>query len=212
MKALLEQILLSAGAEMWSREPTLSRYTSETAEHELNLAFHYAAELCEWFPWLDCDFDVTKVNFRRDRPDIILHRRNSNAVNFLVVEIKRARYRSAVAEDLKQIQQCWFAENLLYRFGASVVLDEDNKLDAVQVLERTSPAIGTSKRLTDFNGRLRRPDLPTVVRQSFDGATNVLVGAPAPDRQALEGVLDRQVFALYGLTLDRNSLGRELCR
>jgi hypothetical protein len=212
MKALLERILLSAGAEMWSREPTLSKYTSETAEHELNLAFHYATELRHWFPWLDCDFDVTKVNFGRDRPDIILHRRNSNAANFLVVEIKRARYRSAVAEDLKQIRQRWFAENLLYRFGASVVLDEDNKLDAVQVLERTSPAIGTQKTLTDFNGRLRRPDLCTVVPQSLDGATIDLGGAPTPDGQALEGVLDQHVFALYGLTLDRNSRGRQLSR
>jgi len=212
MKALLERILLSAGAQMWSQEPTLSKYTSETAEHELNLAFHYAAELRHWFPWLDCDFDVTKVNFCRDRPDIILHRRNSNAVNFLVVEIKRARYQNAIAEDLAQIRQCWFAGNLLYRFGASVVLDEDNKLDAVQVLERTNPAIETSKTLRNFNGRLRRPGLCAVVRQSLDRATNVLVGAPAPDRQALEGVLDRQVFSLYGLTLDRNSLGWELCR
>lgn len=48
MKTLLIRIILSAASEMWNMEPTLSRYTAATAEHELNLAFHYAAELRGW--------------------------------------------------------------------------------------------------------------------------------------------------------------------
>jgi hypothetical protein len=73
MKELLARILCSAAHSMWEKDPTLGQYTTEIAEHELNVAFHFAAELRGWFPWLDCDFDVTKPNFDRNRPDIILH-------------------------------------------------------------------------------------------------------------------------------------------
>lgn len=60
MTELLAQILLAAAGQMWKRDPTLGKYTAETAEHELNLAFHYAAELRRWLPWLDCDFGKLK--------------------------------------------------------------------------------------------------------------------------------------------------------
>src|SRR5947207_10346135 len=102
MVDLIARILLSAAHEMWQREPTLAIYTKETAEHELNVAFHFAAELRAWFPWLDCDFDVTKPNFDRNRPDIILHRRREHAGNFLVVEIKREVTRDEAPADLKK--------------------------------------------------------------------------------------------------------------
>ena len=97
MENSIAHILLSAAQEMWRREPTLAIYTKQTAEHELNVAFHFAAELRTWFPWLDCDFDVTKPNFERNRPDIILHRRAEHAANFLVVQIKREVNRNLTA-------------------------------------------------------------------------------------------------------------------
>ena len=109
MKDLLTRILSSAASAMWRNEPTLGRYTRETAEHELNLAFHYAAELRGWFPWLDCDFDVTKLNFNRERPDIILHRRNTG-LNFLVIEVKRAGRAAGVSrseEDSRPLVCRW---------------------------------------------------------------------------------------------------------
>src|SRR5205085_3388274 len=48
VKTLLSSIILSAAPELWNLAPTFSRHTAATAEHELNLAFHYAAELRGW--------------------------------------------------------------------------------------------------------------------------------------------------------------------
>lgn len=110
----------------------------ETAEHELNVAFHYACELRRWFPWLDCDFDVSKRNHNHARPDIILHRRMSN-FNFLVIELKREHSLNAVREDLRRIRENWFQGGLCYRFGASVILDDQCQGCKVRVLERDQP-------------------------------------------------------------------------
>ena len=152
MKDLLTRILSSAASAMWRNEPTLGRYTRETAEHELNLAFHYAAELRGWFPWLDCDFDVTKLNFNRERPDIILHRRNTG-LNFLVIEVKRAGRAAGVKADLKKIRDHWFAGGLRYRFGASVVLDEPNHSFAIRLLSRDD----SERELTLSKAALSKP-------------------------------------------------------
>ena len=126
MKSLLAHILCSVAHSMWKNDPTLGQYTSETNQHELNLAFHYASELHRWFPWLDCDFDVSKSSCNYERPDIVLHRRGNHVLNFLVIEIKRERSRHEVPADLKQIRERWFENYFRYRFGAAVIL-EDNK-------------------------------------------------------------------------------------
>jgi hypothetical protein len=136
MKTLLARILCSAAHSMWQKDPTLGRYTPYTLQYELNLSFHYATELRNWFSWLDCDFDVAKMGGNRERPDIILHRRASHALNFLVIEIKREKFRKAVPVDLKQIRQRWFGYPLAYRFGAAVILEDDKPEFEVQILSR----------------------------------------------------------------------------
>ena len=44
-------------------------FTSETNQTEWNLAHHLAVEIHQFFPDLDCDVDVIKVNLERKRPD-----------------------------------------------------------------------------------------------------------------------------------------------
>jgi len=136
MKGFLEVALLSAAKAMWDQDLTLSEYSDQTSEHELNLAFHYGCELRRWFPWFDCDFDVTKKHFSSKRPDLVLHKRNASHANFLVVEIKRARSRSEVPDDITKIRNNWFDPLLAYRFGAALVLDEDGRSAEVTILER----------------------------------------------------------------------------
>ena len=136
MKQLLAHILCSAAYSMWQKTPTLGKYTSETDQHELNLAFHYACELRNWFPWLDCDFDVAKVACNQERPDIILHKRAIHTSNFLVIEIKRGKYRNNVRQDLKQIRERWFENHYRYIFGATVILVDDKPKFEVQILSR----------------------------------------------------------------------------
>ena len=199
MKELLAQILLSAAGEMWKREPTLGKYTAETAEHELNLAFHYAAELRHWLPWLDCDFDVTKPNFNRERPDIILHKRSSNKANFLVIEIKGERFRSGVPADL-EIRSRWFTGELRYRFGASLILDEDRYTAEACVLFRGPPESETSRKLADLTRPLDPPKFIRVRRKTLNGMVKRLAESPSADNSSLEREIDQQVHALYGLT------------
>ncbi len=204
MKTLLARILCSAAQSMWQMDPTLGKYTSETAEHELNLAFHLAAELRAWFAWLDCDFDVTKPNFNRDRPDIILHRRQTS-LNFLVIEVKRKRFRDAVPADIRQIREKWFQGNLRYRFGAAVILDEDNRGVEVQVLSRVEkgrqPLV---LKHSDMRAPLQRPNFARDRLKTLSKAVDRIVAATQRDTEvdasALEREIDQLVYALYGLT------------
>jgi hypothetical protein len=186
---------------MWKREPTLGKYTAETAEHELNLAFHYAAELRHWLPWLDCDFDVTKLNFNRERPDIILHRRGSNKANLLVIEIKRERFRSGVPADLEQIRTRWFRGNLRYRFGASLILDEDRCTAEACVLFREQPESETRRKLADLTRPLAPPKFNDVQGKTLHGLISRLTDAASSDNSSLEREIDQQIHALYAPTL-----------
>lgn len=148
MKKMLAYVLASAAHAMWRTEPSLSEFTNATEEHELNLAFHYASELRRWFPWLNCDFDVTKPNAERRRPDIVLHRRNTNAFNFLAIEVKRAVRRGEVEADLEKIRSNWLITPYCYHFGASVVLNEKTKDFEVYLLshdENATPERVSSK-------------------------------------------------------------------
>lgn len=214
MKELLAQILLSAAAAMWRHDPTLGEYTAATAEHELNLAFHYAAELRRWFPWLLCDFDVTKLNFSRERPDIILHRRRSNAANYLVIEIKRERSRKAVPADLEQIRSRWFTDDLRYRYGASLILDErDHRVVEVCVLFRDEPEIETTRKLSSVSLRVLPPKQSAMEKSQLPKLVEQIVAAakenPATDTSALEREMDQQVYALYGLTPEEVTIMEE---
>lgn len=204
MKTLLARILGSAADSMWQKDPTLGQYTNETAEHELNLAFHFAAELQTWFPYLDCDFDVTKANFNRERPDIIIHRRQSG-VNFLVIEIKREKFRAAVPADLKKIRDDWFEGGLRYRFGAAVILDENQRTFEIQVLSRAqkneAPFV---KKQINMGAPMPRPNYARIRRRTISNAVDRLVAAkirnPRGDVSALEQKLDELIYALYGQT------------
>jgi hypothetical protein len=158
MEDLIARILLSAAGRMWQREPTLAVYTGETAEHELNVAFHFAAELRAWFPWLDCDFDVTKPNFEMNRPDIILHRRREHAGNFLVVEIKREVTRNEAPHDLTKIRRKWFRKPLLYRFGSSLIIDEKRQAAEATVLSRANPDHEVPLRSAEMKKILQAPE------------------------------------------------------
>lgn len=198
MKDLIARILLSAANRMWQREPTLGNYTAETAEHELNLAFHFAAEIRFWFPWLDCDFDVTKPNFDSNRPDIILHRRREHVLNFLVVEIKRKRNRDEAPEDLKKIRRKWFQSPLLYRFGASLLLDEDRQQADVTVLSRSQPREANPLRLAKIKPIPLPPSLSVTGRKIFQGISNRLAAEQNEQAQRkLLAEIDAKVFEFY---------------
>ena len=170
----------------------------------MNLAFHYACELRRWFPWLDCDFDVSKRSSKFERPDIILHRRNTHALNFLVIEVKRETKRRGVAGDLHQIRDRWFENVFRYRFGAAVILDDKAPTFEMQVLSRhaknDAPVILKSSNMGE---PLSAPNFARVRRKTFTRTIGHIVAARQQDNSAnvseFEREIDQHVLALFGL-------------
>jgi hypothetical protein len=211
MKNLLARILCSAASSMWAKDPGLGAYSSETEQHELNLAFHYACELRNWLPWLKCDFDVSKRIFRQTdgtfekekhkRPDIIFHRRKIQALNLLVVELKRKKTSPAAKEDLRRIRYHWMEAPYRYRFGASVIM-ADAKMDfIVRLLSRDQRE---EEPVTLTSSTMGKPLHPP--NHSADGLKALVERSaaaekrnPNADTATAEREIDRQVYALYGL-------------
>ena len=200
MQDLLARILCSVAADMWRKDPTLGRYSAETAEHELNLAFHYAAELRRWFRWLDCDFDVQKTGYDNQRPDIILHRRKYCAPDFLIIEIKR--WKAETAADLQKIRDKWFSPPLSYRYGASVWLDDSTQDFGAKVLSRENPIMPVVVSKMTMGNPLRRPKAMQVRSANLRGFVRKLVRLdrrPIPERIPFEEKVDAGVRRLYDL-------------
>jgi hypothetical protein len=198
MRRLLQQVLLSAAKEMWNADPTLGEYTRETAEHELNLAFHYASTLKRWLPWFDTDFDVTKSNFNNARPDIILHIRGGHGANFLVVEIKRQSNPEGIGEDLEKIRTKWFGGRLNYRFGAGLILDEARRTAEVTILERGSDFQAAATFDNPNQAWTRRPYSDECIG-SLGSLLRYLSTIDGDQHRALDGELDRLMAdAVYG--------------
>ena len=161
---------------MWE-DGTLNRYTAETREHELNLKVHYMHLVEKRLPWLHFDTDVQKTNRGHKQPDGIYHRRGHHRLNFLVVEIKRQRDAAGADDDLEKIRNDWFAHPLSYRFGASVLLRENDRGFAIRLISNDQPndetGIATGEnfepvQLPRYN-RIRLATLRTLADEVADG-------------------------------------------
>jgi hypothetical protein len=108
-----------------------SQYTNQT---EWNLTFHYANELKKYLFWLDIDLDVIKTSNSRNRPDIIFHKRMTNHLNFLVVEMKRRE--GDDYKDFKKIRERWMGEPLLYPYGAYINIWDNEEWEAYLFVNR----------------------------------------------------------------------------
>src|SRR5690348_13141409 len=101
----IEKALHSAVADLYSNEPDIDHYSSETAQTELNLAAHLTPEIVKYLMGHSYDIDVMKVNYNYRRPDIIIHRRGSEVkYNLLVVEVKREGSARGIRNDAAKIQ------------------------------------------------------------------------------------------------------------
>ena len=118
----VKKILSEAVSNLFEKQPNIFEFTSETGQTEWNLAHHLANEIHAYFSEFDCDLDLTKVNYDRKRPDIVIHKRGTNDSNFLVIEVKYDRDQRSISDDVEKIKTNWFRGNLNYRFGAVVNL------------------------------------------------------------------------------------------
>lgn len=123
----MTEILEKAVQALFANQPTILNLTSETQQTEWNLAHHLANEIHKFFPKLDYDVDIIKVNLGRKRPDIVFHTRGSHKDNLLVVEVKRDGSAADLKDDLEKIREYWFSDRLRYRFGAVINLTDDKQ-------------------------------------------------------------------------------------
>lgn len=124
-KAIAEfkKILEESIGSLFKNQPNLSKFTSETNQHEVNLCHHLANEISKFLDGYDCDLDIIKRNLENKRPDIIFHKRDNHDDNLLVIEVKRSESHEGTEDDIKKIKEYWMQEPLSYKFGASIVLD-----------------------------------------------------------------------------------------
>lgn len=139
MKTTIEQRLELAARSLLKAQPNLFHFTPDTHQSEWNIARHFANELAPLFPDYDCDTDVIKPSLGNQRPDVIIHRRNTHEHNLLVIEVKRAR--KDVDGEIEKITTSWFGKPLFYQFGAVVVIN-DAEPPYVVLLQNDIPQAG----------------------------------------------------------------------
>jgi hypothetical protein len=202
MRNLIAHILSSSLQNMFQAQPDLSLFVpQETQEREPNLSFHLANELWKYLFWLNCDFDVTKGGHYNQRPDIVFHRRGSNALNFLVVEVKRPTNPDGVQHDLSKIRNHWFEGTLQYDFGASVLIDVTARDFEIRLLARVCPEDLTPITQATLPQPLSPPKFNRVRRTRLVNLAQRTATAAAANRPADAVVLKRRladsVRALY---------------
>ncbi len=130
----IEVSLKQACTSLFKNQPNLYSFTSLTGQTEWNLTHHLSNEIRTFFEDYDCDLDISKRNLGNKRPDIVIHKRDSNTDNLLVVEVKRNGKKSKINDDIKKIKIDWFNSDLSYHFGATINLKDDMDFE-VKVFE-----------------------------------------------------------------------------
>lgn len=186
--------LIKALRAMLDRKQQLPAYTAETDDNEIDLAFHLANELWRsYFAWLDCGFDLIKPE-RNRRPDFVFHRQGGQDHNILVVEVKRkSNNKVSVAmrckSDEDKIHEEWFVPNLSYRYGASVVIDEEAYTFAFALFQNV-PA--EAKRFKSI--AFQQPGYPDDA--ALTPVINQLIAAKTANINADTSVLEQQIETL----------------
>ena len=195
MISLIGQILCSALKNLFENQPDIFDFTSQTGQTEWNLTHHLANEIHKYIFWLDHDLDVTKRNLGNKRPDIIFHKRGTNALNFLVVEVK---YRdTSVEKDIRKIKEDWMENELKYRFGASIKIVDKNEYKVI-LLDRKDDKWSNNQEIKFLPvSKLSNP-----IRNEIDQKVNkILSFTQSQDYvKEYERQIDQLVYKLYNLT------------
>lgn len=124
-KKKVEETIDKAISNLFSKQPDIFNFTSQTHQTEWNLGHHLAVEISSLWPRFDCDIDIVKINFGKHRPDIILHKRGRQADNFLVIELKKDGNSTELNDDIRKIKQEWFYPPLSYTWGAIININSN---------------------------------------------------------------------------------------
>lgn len=123
------------------------KYLIDSHLHEQCIAFRfglYLYQLIQKTPWCEYNLDMEYnknmgsgkyIPSRRKgvRPDLILHKRDSNQHNILIIEFKKGENKSLLKSDVKKISD--FIDpngEYKYKFGAAILLTPNRKDVVVQ--------------------------------------------------------------------------------
>lgn len=135
MISIVGNIINAAVQDLFIQQPDILNTTSQTTMTEWNIAHHLSNSIKKYLFWYDNDNDVVKRHYDNKRPDMIFHKRISNANNFLVVELKMGDVIND--NDVTKIKEDWFNGELHYSFGACISINRsDNYI--LQVFENGS--------------------------------------------------------------------------
>lgn len=191
MKNLLRDMIFSSLTNLFKNEPDLFTNTFETKYTEWNLSHHLSTELRKYIFWLDCDLDVTKRDYRM-RPDIIFHKRNTNTLNFLVVELKKDR--NDKHEDIIKIRENWMDKPLKYRFGLYINIWNIHEFEAI--------LFTTYNEVLEINEKwCNYLDLPKINKNIMNRCASIINEIKQSERNyagsALIDELDREIFNAF---------------
>jgi len=203
MRNLVGRMIASSIVNLFKNQPDVLAHTSQTTMTEWNLAHHLANEIAKYIFWLNHDLDVTKKEEGK-RPDIIFHKRRINALNFLVIELKREY--DNIENDIRRVKRIWMGGRLEYRFGASVVIVSEKDWE-IHLFERDrdddkEPI--TSSNFKDHLCPITQPDqlilIVSQIKDLVDKITNAEKQGKNANIEEWQREIDELVYKLYGIT------------
>lgn len=125
LNELIKDIIYSSIKNLFHNQPDIFVNTVYTNFTEWNLSYHLSNEIAKYIFWLNVDLDVTKRNYNNRRPDIIFHKRSTNSLNYLVVELKKSKNDNQF--DICKLKEDWMSKPLNYRYGVYInIWGKDN--------------------------------------------------------------------------------------
>lgn len=189
MEDLLKNIIYSSISNLFVNNNDFFEFSSETNMTEWNLSHHLSLELHKYLFWLNHDLDVTKRNYGNRRPDIIFHKRRTNSLNFLVVEIKKNR--NDKRSDIQKIKEDWMAEPLEYQFGSYINIWGPNQYEAILFT-----AQGKEIEINALNcNKLSFPDIDAQTKGEINDLVEEIISSPV--EMHLNQDLNKKILKVY---------------
>jgi len=120
---------------------------------EENLVSHLSRHLNEFFPGWDVDSEVEKNN-KRQRPDIIIHKRRTDE-NFFAIEVKKNENLNAIKKDIEKLEDVMLG-NYHYEDVVFIGFDIDNFEDVFKLSEKVNFILVSKNGEIKVKSRVRR--------------------------------------------------------
>lgn len=190
MNNLIKDIVYSSIINLFQNQPDIFENTDQTNFTEWNLNYHLSNEIAKYIFWLNVDLDVTKRNYQNRRPDIIFHKRKTNTLNFLVVELKKSRNDNQ--SDINKIIEEWMRKPLNYRYGVYVNIWKRREYRAILLKD------GERCEINEFCNYISVPNINNQLLNEYKKLTDEIVSKNNEnDSSKIIHLIDSMVLKTY---------------